>query len=192
MKINVQLASRTSKTLFDNVLILANNKAALTSELLNSKFMDLLDISDVRDQALLKTSAASINAIGDKAKSTEMLFLKADGTSTRRIVIAILPTLYSRGNTPSRSYEVASLVKGKKGTGSLSVHLCGLSNLSPETASEYAFAQAISVGRCFPNYSLKSGQKNSKEDELDIVIHYDGIDCDEIDNTIDSIRLAQR
>ena len=192
MKINVKIASKASKVLFDNIIILANNKAALANEILNPSFMELLNISDLKDQNLIKASAAIFTGDGDKAKSTELLLLKDDGSSTRRVVIAVLPNTASRGNTPSRSYEVQSLVKGKKGSGSLSIHLCGLSNLNTETAQEFAYAQAISIGRCFPNYSLKSGQKDVTNDEVDIVIHFDNIDCNEIDNTIDGIRLAQR
>ena len=136
MKINVKLASKASKVLFDNIIILANNNAALANEILNPRFMELLNISE-KDQNLLKASAAIFTGDGDKAKSTELLLLTDDGSSTRRVVIAVLPNTASRGNTPSRSYEVQSLVKGKKGSGSLSIHLCGLSNLNTETAQEF-------------------------------------------------------
>lgn len=192
MKINVKIASKASKTVFDNILILGNNKNALISEILNPNFMALLNISDLKDISLVKASANALSPDGDKAKSTELLVLKEDGSTTRRIVIACLPNTSSRGNTPSRSYEVQNVVKSKKGTGSISVHLCGFSNLSTETANEYAYAQSISIGRCFPNYSLKSGHSNVTKDEVDIVIHTDSIDCNEIEYTIDSIRLAQR
>ena len=134
-----------------------------------------------------------MNGDGDKAKSTDIMLLKEDGTTTRRIVLSVLPNEFSRGNTPSRSYEVQSLIKSKKGSGNLSIHLCGYSNLNADTAKEYIYAQAVSVGRCFPDYSLKSNYKPNTDEQCDIIIHFDDDSiCSEISYTIDSIRLAQR
>jgi ankyrin repeat protein len=156
------------------------------------KLMISLGANDF-NQSLLNASISKMNGDGDKAKSTDIMLLKEDGTTTRRIVLSVLPNEFSRGNTPSRSYEVQSLIKSKKGSGNLSIHLCGYSNLNADTAKEYIYAQAVSVGRCFPDYSLKSNYKPNLDEQCDIIIHFDDDSiCSEISYTIDSIRLAQR
>lgn len=141
----------------------------------------------------LKSAIATLKPLPETANTIDFLLPSSqDGEPFVKFVVAVLPTACSRHNTPSNSHIVNSVVKANKGTGNLVV-------LVTPKNDDFAFAQACSVGRNFPTFTMKNGKTSNDSHQVDIVLDLAATTenahatlLNSIEDNIKNIRLAQR
>jgi probable aminopeptidase NPEPL1 len=126
--------------------------------------------------ALFMAAASSLKEHSETTSSIDFVLPSLSG-SVKKVRVAVLPSHFSRHNTPSRSHSVTEVVKGFAGKDDMAVFII-------TDKPEYIFAQAISVPRAFPVYSKKSSKKSSKKVEV-------VIDCPTVEVGDWETRLAE-
>jgi len=144
--------------------------------------------SKVTEPEWLTAALANLTPLKETANTIDFLLPSSqEGSPFVKFVVAVLPSTYSRGNSPSHSHVVNSVVKANKGPGDVVIVV------SPNDATA-AFAQACAASRCFPLFNLKSGQ-STVVTNVDIVVDSDAVSADQLSvirSNVENIRLAQR
>ena len=138
---------------------------------------------------LFKAAALRLSPSKDAPSSVSFLAGGGTGGNLSNIVVAALPSVCSRNNTPSFAHSVSKIVKDNRGTGDLAVVLL------TENTNE-AYAQALAIARCFPTFSMKKSSGDAvKDDIVSIYLHAglgEGAELlqTEIEQLSSNIRLA--
>ena len=144
--------------------------------------------SKVTEPEWLTAALANLTPLKETANTIDFLLPSAqEGSPFVKFVVAVLPSTYSRGNSPSHSHVVNSVVKANKGPGDVVIVV------SPNDATA-AFAQACAASRCFPLFNLKSGL-STVVTNVDIVVDSDAVSAAQLSvirSNVENIRLAQR
>ena len=174
---------------FENVLIIGDSPSSFNALSLSHSVIIAAGLTEESSINLIKTAGSTKLSPGTDSGSSIDLLISQNG-NLRKITLIFLSTTYSRHNTPARSHSLASLVKSNKGSSDLLVLLI-------PSQSSFALAQALTISRQFPLYTLKSS--GSKAIKVHVVIHLDSTDetndnalLQDIIETADSIRLSQR
>lgn len=192
MDINFFFSESFQSNKTSDVIIISDVKENFTS-----KFESLACMAGIisKDDIVFIESVATarLTAAAETTSSVE-LFIRGDTAANppRRIILALLPSNYSRHNTPSRSHSVASLIKANKGSSK------NLTVILRPSDNDYLFPQAIAVARQFPSYYLKKSTNAENEVmNLNVVLHSslgksDSFLLLKLANISKGIHLAQR
>jgi probable aminopeptidase NPEPL1 len=172
-----------------DVLIVVTQKSQFAAFTSDSEVARAAQLS-TESLALLKGAVeARLSPSRDNAASVELLI--PVGENYRRFVIIVLPTHFSRNNSPARAQALTAAVKSNKGSAD------NLIILAPSEDS-FAFAQACAAARPFNDYSLKSGGATGSGKSVDIVVAlqnrgaHDAVLISQLTHVVDGIKLAQR
>lgn len=148
-----------------DLMIISDKKDSFTSAF--SALAAAAGISNAADIAFLSSVAEVRLIVSQESPSSVELFIQGSTATDppRRIILALLPSKFSRHNSPSRSHSVASLVKSHKGSKKDFVIF-----LAP-SSGDYLAPQAFAVARQFPQYSLKSSAGEERKQIVTIVLY---------------------
>eukprot|EP01038_Epipyxis_sp_PR26KG_P011559 gene11559-15479_t len=188
-EIRAQLLSTFTSSNDSTLIIILQQKDQLESIVLGEFISRSLNNSSDAVKTLRKLGT-SINPNTETCAWSSGTVLREDG-ELQKFVIAILPEIYSRHNSPARSHTISAMINASKGTGNLTILIT-----PTEVTKPYVFAQACAVGRQFPLFSMKS--KVSAPIKVDIVIDVPSPSIEDeqlisdINFAISNIRTAQR
>jgi probable aminopeptidase NPEPL1 len=167
---------------FSSILFISDDLTKFTEVSADSRIANILKLSNAGDISLLQNAAKAQLSPSTEAGSSFETFLMTE-TGMTRVCFGVLPTTYSRHNTPSRAHYVTQIVKDRKGSGDLTVVLLPSNH-------DYLFAQACAVVRPFFEYSGK--QKPLKHVNIDIIMENSKVEINNISFVADGIKLCQR
>jgi M17 aminopeptidase N-terminal domain 2 len=171
-----------------DLMIISDKKESFTSAF--SALATAAGISHAGDVAFLSSVAEVRLIVSQESPSSVELFIQGSTATDppRRVILALLPSKFSRHNSPSRSHSVASLVKSHKGSKKDFVVF-----LAP-SSGDYLAPQAFAVARQFPQYSLKSSPGEEKKQIVTVVLYGYKTEPSRISviaNMAEGIQLAQ-
>lgn len=166
-----------------NILFISDELTQFSNLHKDGVISSLLHLSDSEIELLKSASITQLSPTLENPSSFETMLMKENGIV--RVSFGVLPSAFSRHNTPSRSHAVTQIVKERKGSNDLTIVLL------PSTL-DYFFAQACAAVRPFFEYSGK--QKQLKHVTIDIVSGIDnaGSDLKNISHVAEGIKLCQR
>lgn len=148
----------------------------------------IFDHCKVVEPDWLTAALMNLKPLKEVANTVDFLLPSTqEGSPFVKFVVAVLPSSYSRNNSPSNCHVVSSVVKANKGTGDVVIVV------SPDSADS-AFAQACAAGRNFPLFNMKTGQSTTVA-QVDILVDSDIVSealLSSIRSNVENIRLAQR